>query len=83
MSDEESTPVARPCLNPENMGLAEAVNRLRYVGETFTRKLGDIERTIRLSVNKYGPEVKQSLAGVAKEHATIELAIAQEILEVA
>lgn len=81
MSDDADTPVARPCLNPENLGLAEAVNRNRYAVEGIAARLGDLERTIRLATNKYGPEVKEGLARIAEDGAAEMKRSAQDYRE--
>jgi hypothetical protein len=81
MNDDQTTPVARPCMNPENQGLAEALNRHRYAVEGYAARLGDIERTIRLSANRYGPEVGQGLGAVADDLSSEAKRAAQEFKE--
>lgn len=81
MSDAEITPSERPATNARNTPIVEELSRIRCAVTDWTKQLGDLERTIRLSDKEVDSDARHGIARIIEGTAQDMLSGAHRIKE--
>jgi hypothetical protein len=78
---EAVTPMAVPVHNQDNASLVDVLQGVRYDLGNLAAKVGDLERTIRLSAVRVTDAQKESIAGLFDDGSTVAKTAAQRVRE--
>jgi len=68
---ESVTPVERPCKLPANEHLADVISGMKHAMRGLADRMGDVERTIRLSPTMATPADEESIATIFDDGADV------------
>lgn len=81
MSDQSITPAERPTHNPANAKVVDVLSHVRYGLQNLAGRVGDLERTIRLSSVAVTAPQGERLGGLLDDGATLLKVAAVQAVE--